>query len=164
MSKLGIEQKTVKQLLGDNKADFLIPDYQRPYAWEEKECQTLWDDIFTFAFPDNDCDKFDRQNDEYFLGPIVTFLGLPPPQYKSVLEQSAQAILDAGALYQDSSLADLYDETAMPRELRTAHQNNDLAVMRAYGFTEDHPAWHDENACVAELMKRYQALAEKKGG
>lgn len=74
MSKLGIEQKTVRQLLGDNKADFLIPDYQRPYAWEEKECQTLWDDIFTFAFPDNDCDKFDRHNDEYFLGPIVTFL------------------------------------------------------------------------------------------
>ncbi len=74
MSKLGIEQKTVKLLLGDNKADFLIPDYQRPYAWEEKECQTLWDDIFAFAFPDNDCDKFDRHNDEYFLGPIVTFL------------------------------------------------------------------------------------------
>ena len=49
MSKLGIEQKTVRQLLGDNKADFLIPDYQRPYAWEEKECQTLWDDIFAFA-------------------------------------------------------------------------------------------------------------------
>ena len=48
-------------------------DYQRPYAWEEKECQTLWDDIFAFAFPDNDCDKFDTDNDEYFLGPIVTF-------------------------------------------------------------------------------------------
>lgn len=74
MSKLGIEQKSVRLLLGDNKADFLIPDYQRPYAWEEKECQTLWDDIFSFAFPDNDCDKFDPQNDEYFLGPIVTFL------------------------------------------------------------------------------------------
>ena len=74
MSKLGIEQKSVKLLLGDNKADFLIPDYQRPYAWEEKECQTLWDDIFSFAFPDNDCDKFDRHNDEYFLGPIVTYL------------------------------------------------------------------------------------------
>lgn len=74
MSKLGIEQKTVKLLLGDNKADFLIPDYQRPYAWEEKECQTLWDDIFAFAFPENDCDKFNRHNDEYFLGPIVTFL------------------------------------------------------------------------------------------
>ena len=74
MSKLGMERKTVRLLLGDSKANFLIPDYQRPYAWEEKECQTLWDDIFAFAFPDNDCNKFDRHNDEYFLGPIVTFL------------------------------------------------------------------------------------------
>ena len=73
MSKLAIEQKTVKQLLGDNKADFLIPDYQRPYAWEDKECQTLWDDIFNFAFPGGDSSNFDRHNDEYFLGPIVTF-------------------------------------------------------------------------------------------
>ena len=73
MSKLNIDQKSVKDLFGDKKADFLIPDYQRPYAWGEKECQTLWDDIFSFAFPDNDCDKFDSSNDEYFLGPIVTF-------------------------------------------------------------------------------------------
>jgi uncharacterized protein with ParB-like and HNH nuclease domain len=51
----------------------LIPDYQRPYAWGEKECQTLWDDMFLFAFPGNDCDKFDSDTDEYFLGPIVTF-------------------------------------------------------------------------------------------
>jgi len=73
MSKLNIDQKNIKSLFSDKKADFLIPDYQRPYAWGEKECQTLWDDIFSFAFPDNDCDKFDSENDEYFLGPIVTF-------------------------------------------------------------------------------------------
>lgn len=73
MSKLNIDQQTVKQLFSDKKSDFLIPDYQRPYAWGEKECQTLWDDIFTFAFPDNDYSKFDSDNDEYFLGPIVTF-------------------------------------------------------------------------------------------
>lgn len=73
MSKLNIDQKSIKDLFSDNKADFLIPDYQRPYAWQEKECQTLWDDIFTFAFPDNDYTKFNSSNDEYFLGPIVTF-------------------------------------------------------------------------------------------
>lgn len=56
----------------DKNADFLIPDYQRPYAWEEKECRTLWDDIFSFAIPNGDGTKFDR-NSEYFLGPIVTF-------------------------------------------------------------------------------------------
>ena len=53
MSKLNIDQKSVKALFTDKKADFLIPDYQRPYAWEEKECQTLWDDLFDFAFPDD---------------------------------------------------------------------------------------------------------------
>ena len=73
MSKLNIDQQTIRQLFSDKKADFLIPDYQRPYAWGENECQTLWDDIFTFAFPDNDYSKFDSDSDEYFLGPIVTF-------------------------------------------------------------------------------------------
>lgn len=72
MSKLNVDQKTIKDLFQSKHADFLIPDYQRPYAWGEAECQTLWDDIFSFAFPDNDRTKFDRNN-EYFLGPIVTF-------------------------------------------------------------------------------------------
>ena len=73
MSKLNIDQKSIFGLFADKKADFLIPDYQRPYAWETEECQTLWEDIINFAFPDNDKDKFDYNNDEYFLGPIVTF-------------------------------------------------------------------------------------------
>jgi len=72
MSKLSVDQKTIKGLFDDRKADFLIPDYQRPYAWTDIECQTLWDDIFLFAFPENDFENFDR-NDEYYLGPIVTF-------------------------------------------------------------------------------------------
>lgn len=73
MSKLTVDQKNIRDLFSDRKADFLIPDYQRPYAWDERECQTLWDDIFTFAFPDNDSTKFDSDSEEYFLGPIVTF-------------------------------------------------------------------------------------------
>lgn len=73
MSKLNIDQKSVRSLFSEKKSDFLIPDYQRPYAWGEKECQTLWDDLFLFSFPDNDCDKFNSESDEYFLGPIVTF-------------------------------------------------------------------------------------------
>lgn len=72
MSKLNVDQKTIKDLFQDKKADFLIPDYQRPYAWGESECQTLWDDIFTFAIPDDGSTEFDS-NSEYFLGPIVTF-------------------------------------------------------------------------------------------
>jgi uncharacterized protein with ParB-like and HNH nuclease domain len=73
MSKLNIDQQTIKELFENKKSDFLIPDYQRPYAWGEIECQTLWDDIFLFAFPENDYSKFDSENDEYFLGPIVTY-------------------------------------------------------------------------------------------
>lgn len=73
MSKLNIDQKTIRLLLTDKHSDFLIPDYQRPYAWGEDECATLWDDLFSFAFPNDDCDAFDSSADEYFLGPIVTF-------------------------------------------------------------------------------------------
>ena len=73
MSKLNIDQQTIKDLFSSKKSDFLIPDYQRPYAWGEIECQTLWDDVFSFAFPENDYTKFNSDEDEYFLGPIVTF-------------------------------------------------------------------------------------------
>ncbi|KHT20811.1 DUF262 domain-containing protein [Pectobacterium brasiliense] len=72
MSKLNVDQKTIFDLLSDKKADFLIPDYQRPYAWGEEQCQTLWDDIFSFSFPNNDYEAFD-DNEEYFLGSIVTY-------------------------------------------------------------------------------------------
>ena len=59
--------------------------------------------------------------------------------------------------YPNSSLADLYDELTMPPELRKAHQNNDRAVMAAYGFSTK----MTESECVAELMKLYQELTEK---
>ena len=72
MSKLNVDQRTIKDLFQDKRADFLIPDYQRPYAWGETECQTLWDDIFSFAIPNEGRIEFDS-NSEYFLGPIVTF-------------------------------------------------------------------------------------------
>lgn len=72
MSKLNIDQKTIRTLFTEKRSDFLIPDYQRPYAWGESECQTLWDDIFAFAIPDDDQEKF-NPSDEYYLGPIVTF-------------------------------------------------------------------------------------------
>ena len=72
MSKLNVDQKTIKDLFQSKKSDFLIPDYQRPYAWGEAECRTLWDDIFSFAIPDEGKTEFDS-NSEYFHGPIVTF-------------------------------------------------------------------------------------------
>lgn len=72
MSKLNIDQSSIKKLFEDKKSDFLIPDYQRPYAWTDVECQTLWDDIFEFAFPNENYDNFNSE-EEYYLGPIVTF-------------------------------------------------------------------------------------------
>lgn len=80
----------------------------------------------------------------------------PTPEQKANIEKTAQAILDARAKYPDCSLADLYDETTMPPELRKAHQANDFAVMAAYGFNRK----ITESECVAELMKRYQALVK----
>lgn len=83
----------------------------------------------------------------------------PTDEQKAKIEQTAQAILDARALYPDSSLADLYDEVAMPPELRKAHQNNDRAVMQAYGFSVKDMT---ESSCVAELMKMYQKMVDEK--
>ena len=78
----------------------------------------------------------------------------PTPEQKAKIEQTAQGILDARALYPDSSLADLYDELTMPPDLRKAHKANDKAVMNAYGFKAD----MTESDIVAELMKMYQKL------
>lgn len=72
MAKLTVDQKTIKELFSDKKSDFLIPDYQRPYAWGEEECLTLWEDIFEFAFPGEGAQIFDSES-EYYLGPIVTY-------------------------------------------------------------------------------------------
>ncbi len=79
---------------------------------------------------------------------------IPTEEQKAKIEQTAQAILDARALYPDSSLADLYDELTMPVELRKAHQENDRAVMQAYGFPVK--STFTESQCVAELFKLYK--------
>lgn len=80
----------------------------------------------------------------------------PTPEQKAKIEQTAQAILDARALYPDCSLADLYDELTMPKELRKAHQQNDFAVMAAYGFDRK----ITESECVAKLMEMYREMTK----
>ena len=64
---------------------------------------------------------------------------------------------NAKAKYPNCSLADLYNETTMPPELRKAHQQNDFAVMAAYGFLKS----ITESECVAELMKMYREMTDK---
>lgn len=82
----------------------------------------------------------------------------PTEEQKARIEQTAQAILDARALYPDSSLADLYDDTTMPTELRKAHQDNDHAVMQAYGFDARNTT---ETSCVEALFNLYNRLSNK---
>lgn len=83
----------------------------------------------------------------------------PTEAQKAKISQTVQGILDARALYPDSSLADLYDDAVMPFELLKAHRANDRAVMEAYGFYGQRMT---EAQCVAELMKLYQKLVEEK--
>ena len=83
----------------------------------------------------------------------------PTDEQKAAIEQTAQGILDARSRFPDSSLADLYDEAAMPPALRRAHRANDKAVLAAYNF----PADITESACVAELFERYRAMTAGEG-
>ena len=107
---------------------------------------------------------FMRLKSDYSYSKDIVYNNFPWPnptdKDRAAIEKPAQGILDARALYPDSSLADLYNELTMPKELRAAHRANDKAVMQAYGF------WgklNSESECVAELMKMYQKLCDKEG-
>lgn len=83
---------------------------------------------------------------------------------KDKISKTAQAILDARALYPESSLADLYDELTMPVELRRAHQANDKAVMEAYDMTkivDGKRTWLTESETVARLFEMYEEIIQK---
>lgn len=87
----------------------------------------------------------------------------PTSEQKEKIKETAQAILDARSLYPDSSLADLYDELTMPVELRRAHQENDKAVMKAYGFTKKvngNTTWLTESETVAKLFDMYREMTK----
>ena len=103
-----------------------------------------------------------RLKSDYRYSKDVVYNNFPWPnptdEQKAKIEQTAQAILDARALYPDSSLADLYDEVAMPVELRKAHQENDRAVMQTYGFPVKNS--FTESHCVAELFKLYNEMTK----
>ena len=109
-----------------------------------------------------------RMKSDYAYSATIVYNNFPWPdvlsagrkmhasRVRSDIEQTAQAILDARAKYPDSSLADLYDETTMPPDLRKAHKANDLAVMQAYGFNPK----ITESEIVAELFKMYSNLLQ----
>lgn len=101
-----------------------------------------------------------RLKDDYSYSKDLVYNNFPWPnpsdEQKAKIESSAKAILDVRSLYPDSSLADLYDPLTMPNDLRKAHEANDKAVMKAYGFPVD----MEESDIVAELMNMYKTLTE----
>jgi hypothetical protein len=103
-----------------------------------------------------------RLKSDYRYSKDIVYNNFPWPEVSEEVKEriaaTAQGILDVRELYPDCSLADLYDETTMPPELRKAHQANDKAVMAAYGYG----ASMTEPEIVADLMKRYQELTAKK--
>ena len=102
-----------------------------------------------------------RLESRYRYSKDIVYNNFPWPEVndeqREKIAATAQAILDARTLYPDSSLADLYDELTMPPELRKAHQQNDRAVMAAYGF----PITMTESECVARLFELYQQLTSQ---
>lgn len=101
-----------------------------------------------------------RIKSDYRYSNDIVYNNFPWPRpsdvQKDKIEKAAQSILDARAVYPDSSLADLYDEALMPIELRKAHRANDAAVLEAYGFPKD----ATESDIVARLFKMYQELTK----
>ena len=99
-----------------------------------------------------------RLKSDYRYSKDIVYNNFPWPEVseeqREQISATAQAILDARALYPDSSLADLYDELTMPPELRKAHQQNDRAVMAVYGFAPS----MSESEIVARLFALYEAL------
>ena len=79
-------------------------------------------------------------------------------EQKSKIEKTAQQIISTRELYPESSLADLYHELTMPPELRKAHQENDKAVMEAYGMPVGKTT---ESDSVGELFEMYEKLVKE---
>lgn len=79
----------------------------------------------------------------------------PSKEDKELVEKTAQMIIDARNMYPECSLAELYNELTMPKELMKAHRENDKAVMKAYGFSIKNMT---ESECVTKLIKMYEEL------
>ena len=110
-----------------------------------------------------------RLKSDYRYSAKIVYNNFPWPEVtdaqKEKISKTAQGILDARALYPDSSLADLYDELTMPKELRRAHQANDKAVMEAYGLTkivDGKKTWLTESETVARLFELYEQITNSK--
>ena len=156
MSKLNVDQKNIKDLLTDKYANFLIPDYQRPYAWGEDECLTLWDDIFTFAFPDNNVGAFNK-NDEYFLGAIVTYKNsndqsevIDGQQRLTTIMLLLRAFYDKFELMKDTASQDMRKHISTCIWMTDEFGNADMANLKI----DSEVATDDEKEEFLSILKR----------
>ena len=90
--------------------------------------------------------------------PLTTNHSPLPTNHYALITRTAQGILSARAMNPESSYAELYNDLLMPPALRSAHEENDRAVMEAYGFAEG----MSEDEIVSELLERYEVLAARK--
>ena len=104
-----------------------------------------------------------RLKSDYRYSASIVYNNFPWPsltsEQKAEIEKTAKSILDAREKFPKSSLADLYDEKFMPKELLEAHRANDVAVCHAYGFSKE--VMKSESKCVAELFKLYEKLVNE---
>ena len=63
MSKITGKEYRISDIF-TSEFEYHIPSYQRPYAWEKEQAETLFDDLFDFY-------KNQPKDDNYFLGSIV---------------------------------------------------------------------------------------------
>lgn len=67
---ISVNKQSVSELLKTGRTKpFIIPEYQRPYAWTSEQVETLFEDIWEFATTIGGLDR----NGSYFLGSIVSF-------------------------------------------------------------------------------------------
>ena len=99
-----------------------------------------------------------RLKSDFRYSSTIVYNNFPWPDLSSEqresLEQSAIKIMNARALYPDCDLATLYDPITMPIELRKAHDENDKAVMKIYGYSSK----MNNTAIASDLMNRYLVI------
>lgn len=148
---------------------FLTPEYFVTHAAQVLPSATLYHfGILTsnvhMAWTRAVCGRLEMR---YRYSKDIVYNNFPWPQateeQKKRIEATAKAILDARELYKDYSLEELYNLDRMKnefKELQSAHDKNNMAVMDAYGITKDMKEYHNEGAMVAYLFKLYSEMTK----
>ena len=65
-----VNKQSVEALLGSGKSKpFVIPEYQRPYAWTDVQVETLFEDLWEFTATSGGTER----EGSYFLGSVVSY-------------------------------------------------------------------------------------------